>query len=347
LPIGIGVDLDRAIVAARTLEDTWPIGAQTKTKVEDAPARVGQHVDRGVVERRQVAVGLVVGDAQARVEGAQHEIERGEKRGIDVARAARRKVHLDAAQDAKAGMAIRELIVERTDLVILARESRLVHAARNLQRLRMVGDGDVGEPARRPRLGHRPHGVRAVASLSVELEIAADLQSRTGLPQNRCHLGSREKAPPDGRRLGEGRRLGGPAADQTRQPRSDRAQLGEWAPLLHEHARLLGPQIRGAPRAAERAALLVAVGGLLRGHAEQLRDVAIPERRPQHLLEIPLRCQERLGIERDLHHPHLEVGVVRLVRDGADPSSVVGAATRSPAHSPDRVMPRPEDGKSR
>jgi hypothetical protein len=116
-----------------------------------------------VGERNQIAIGLILGPAQLRVEGTEHEIERGEEARLEVALALGREIHLDAAQDPEAGSARSELVVQCADLVALARERRRVHAPGDREADRVVRDREVRRPTSGGGFRHLAH--RAEPSL--------------------------------------------------------------------------------------------------------------------------------------------------------------------------------------
>src|SRR4029450_10572553 len=89
---------------------------------------------------------------------------------IEIGFSSWRQVHLDGAQHAKSRGPI--LLVEASNPPALLPKLVLVHAVRDGQSVRVVGDGEVAEAARSPGLRHGPDRRRAVASQRVHLQIA-------------------------------------------------------------------------------------------------------------------------------------------------------------------------------
>jgi hypothetical protein len=89
LPVQMGIDLKGLARSRSRAHHERPVRAQAQPDVVPAPPRMGQHLDVGIAERRQVALGLIVGDAKLGVERAEDEIERRQGSGVHVALAGR------------------------------------------------------------------------------------------------------------------------------------------------------------------------------------------------------------------------------------------------------------------
>jgi hypothetical protein len=119
---------------------------------------------------------------------------------------------------------------------------------------------------------------RAVAAESVCLQIASH-----GLPCGRAFEQTRrldlcQEAPPEGRRLGNGRRLGDPPRENRCRPRADPAKLGERAIPRDQVRGLDRPAKRRTARATKRLPLALGSSGLLGRQTEQLAQVGVGER---------------------------------------------------------------------
>ena len=72
--------------------------------------RMREHVDGRIAHRGQIALCLILAQAESRVKRAEHEVEAVDERRIEIALPVRREVHLDRAQNAKSRGAV--LLVE-------------------------------------------------------------------------------------------------------------------------------------------------------------------------------------------------------------------------------------------
>src|SRR5438477_5261654 len=74
-PVRIGVDLEGGLCLDRGLEHARPVGGEAEPVIPSAPAWMGEDVDVGVADGGEVAIGLILGDPQLRVERAEDEVE--------------------------------------------------------------------------------------------------------------------------------------------------------------------------------------------------------------------------------------------------------------------------------
>ena len=138
----------------------------------------------------------------------------------------------------------------------LAEHGRLVHAVRDEQPLRVVGDADVFVAARRRADGHRRERIRAVGPGRVHLEVTAVRADPFGMSLERCPR-VRECEETCAHRRCHGRiDVGGePLLDEPGDPGPDEAELGELASALADRRGLLVPLPERRARSATQGAL--------------------------------------------------------------------------------------------
>ena len=105
------------------------------------------------------------------MEGAEHEVERLEIRGLHVGRAVDEDVHLDRPEDTEPAALGRELLVQLVDPPHVPGEALLVHAVRDRQALRVIRARDEGPPEVARQARHLLDRQRPVARRAVDLEI--------------------------------------------------------------------------------------------------------------------------------------------------------------------------------
>jgi hypothetical protein len=132
---------------------------------------VAEHVDLRVTHGGEVTVGLVLLLAELRMERSEHKIQPAERLRFHVPVPRRRDVHLEGSKDAEVVSGRLEDAVDLVDLPALLGELGFVHAARDLQTLRMVRDRDVRVVELDAMHRHRLNRKGTVAVDGVHLEV--------------------------------------------------------------------------------------------------------------------------------------------------------------------------------
>ena len=131
LPVRIRVDFEHRPGLGGMARHLLPVTRETGAKVVDPSTRVREHLNVWIFEPSEIALGLVVAQAELRVERAEDEVEPSEDRRVHVARTQRREVHFDTAKDERARVAR----VHLGDVLALRDETRLVHPVRDAKGL--------------------------------------------------------------------------------------------------------------------------------------------------------------------------------------------------------------------
>ena len=98
LAVRVSIDLERRPGLRGAAGDALPVRAEARPEVVDAAARMREHVNVGVGERREISLRLILPETELGMERAEHEVEPRERGGIHVAGAFRREVHLDRSK---------------------------------------------------------------------------------------------------------------------------------------------------------------------------------------------------------------------------------------------------------
>ena len=145
-----------------------------------------------VAHRAEVAVRqLVTILSRAVVQRCHHDVERFERRGVQVQLAIGQDVHFHAVQDREAGYAL----LHAPDFVSLALESVRINRTSGCRMRRVIRDRDVlvaklhGSPC------HGLHWIVSVAPVGVHVEVSADVPDGEEVGSEPCAARSTSSVP--------------------------------------------------------------------------------------------------------------------------------------------------------
>lgn len=173
--VGAGVYFEKAAALAGVFDHAVDIDFVAGAAEEQAAGGVAEDVAVGVVHRAEEALGLLrFVEGEARVDGADGVVELGEEVVGVIERAVGEDVDFGGFEDAEVG----EARVEFVDGADLRAEIGDADPAGDLERLRVVGDAEVGVAAFARGDGELLNRVRAVAGGGVAVKLAADVGER-------------------------------------------------------------------------------------------------------------------------------------------------------------------------
>jgi hypothetical protein len=248
---------------------------------------MGEDVDGRVPQGGQVALRLILADPQLRMEGTEHDVQGRERLRLHVGRSVREDIHLDRAEDAERVARRAQLCVQLVDPDALPREPLLVHAVRDLEALRVIGDrheGTTESASLRDHLREREPAV-AVRRMHLEVRVRGSFPVRFGV-EHPTDLGEGEEPTAGLVWFGDPGRCVDPGVDPRGDPGADRAELGERAARDREVAGLLAPEAGGARGLVKSAAAMS--GLLIAGPPQELREVAVGQ---AHAAGASSRCR--------------------------------------------------------
>ena len=143
LTIGVGVDFHRFVLGGGHRENPRPIRFQANAVIINPATRVTENINRGISQRCQIALRLILLFSQGGMKRADHQIELSQSRGLHVPCALWIEIEFNRSQHLDSFAGPRQFRIHVVDLLTLRAQSLFIDSSSDLQSFRMIGDADI------------------------------------------------------------------------------------------------------------------------------------------------------------------------------------------------------------